>query len=574
MAVRAVVILVLVSHFALLVSSARKKSITKDEPYHIARGVSALFSGDFRMSVEHPPLINMVCALPLLAFRDLQIPYDDPYWRDSSVEPSERKTRFAALFLWVKDMKVWKGNTDPLGIIFWCRVPVMLMSVTLGLLIYTWSARVFGPVSGMASLLLYCFSPTVLAHARLATTDLGSALCIFIYMLALSRHLAVPSWKSLLVCGLSFGLAQLTKYTAILLVPLSAAILFFYIPGSLLQRLKSFFTVKPRESSFLLSAYALIIIMAVGGAVIWAGYGFETRSIYSVAAPDAPGLASPSHLIKWLAVKFLSWVTVWPRTYYFGLTRTLLDTSYHGSPLYFWGEVRSRGWWYYYPLLFLIKEPLSFLALVAAAFGSLNKYPRVRGGPVLVSVVSAIGIFVFFMFFNEKNIGIRHILPAYPFIFFMVSGAFSAEPGPKGIKYAKMALLAAYSANAILAFPHYLTHFNTLVGGPEKGLRYSVAGEDWGQDLFSLGEFCQERGIDKIYYNPLGNVDPLAYGVHREALSCRQKEPGWYAVHIDDLLRPKKRAPEWCYHDFLKNRPVRVINHTIHVYYLPALDSG
>jgi 4-amino-4-deoxy-L-arabinose transferase-like glycosyltransferase len=560
--------LILALHFTILVMSAGRKSVTSDEPFHIARGVSALFSGDFRLNVAHPPLVNMICALPLLTFEDLRIPFKEATWQNPNIDHFLRKMKFFNLLLWVHDTWQWKGNPDPLRIIFWTRVPVMIMSVILGLLIYLWAARLHGTGAGFAALGLYCFSPTVIAHSRLVTTDTGAALFILIFAMALSRHLRSPSWKSLILCAACFGLAQLAKYTSILLVPLLPVVLILAKDGPYRIKFRQFFALRPSDQGFLTGVAAWILIVLMGALVIWAGYGFEIHSIHRIEAPEIAPFTEPGLFIKTLLVRAMAAVPIPPRTYYYGLSVTLLDTAEHFHPLYFLGRISERGWWYYYPLLFLMKEPLALLFIILLFLAAARKYLSSPMPESLMFLVFGAGTALFFMFLNQKNIGIRHLLPAYPFLFICLAGLFEVRAWRGLLPWAAWALLVVYAANAFSSYPDYLVHFNSLVGGPGGGLRYSVVGEDWGQDVMALGEFCGEKGITNIHYNPYGNADPRAYGVPNVPFKCGFSEKGWYAAHVVDLRRPiRTKAPD-CYKPFLKMEPRAVLHHTIYIYYV------
>jgi len=515
------------------------------------------------MSVAHPPLINLASALPLVFFDDLQVPTMDASWNNPTADPALRKYRFSRLFLWAGGTWAWPGNDDPLAIIFWSRVPIMVMSAALGLLVYLWAGRLWGAGAGFFGLLLYCFNPTVLAHGCLATTDTGASLFIFAFAMSLWRHLKAPAWWTLLLAGLTFGLAQLSKFTSILLIPLAMLIMFLHAPGGAREKIKAFFSIKRPQWMTGLPGYVVVLI--AGAFVIWAGYGFEVDSIHEIKVPASDLAFGIGFSIKRVFVEIMKAVPVPPRTYYFGLSRTLVDTAEHYHPLYFLGEVRSEGWWYYYPVLFLIKEPVALLVLMVLAPFVWRKKRGSFRTTLMVSGVIGIGSLVFFMFLNNKNIGIRHILPVYPFLFLVLCRLGSI--GSRSlISKASWVLVAIYVANGLISFPDYLVHFNSLVGGPDNGLRYSVVGEDWGQDVAALGDFIEENGIKKIYYNNYGNAYPQAYGVPAEPLSCGQSGPGWYAVHIVDLLRPRKDSPPDCYEMLEKQEPAKVIHHTIYVY--------
>jgi len=130
------------------------------------------------------------------------------------------------------------------------------------------------------------------------------------------------------------------------------------------------------------------------------------------------------------------------------------------------------------------------------------------------------------------------------------------------------ALAGWYLVNGVITCPDYLVHFNTLAGGTDGGLRKSVVGEDWGQDIPALAQYTRELGIKEIFYNAYGTVDPRAYGVPHKRFACGERVPGWYAVHLVDLLRPTFEEGKDCYADLKKRKPEKIVNHTIYVFHL------
>ena len=109
--------------------------------------------------------------------------------------------------------------------LFLARLPTLLLGILLGCLVWRWAHALFGPAGGALALLLYTFCPNVLAHAHLVTTDMATALGMFAAVYSLWRYLERPSRPRLAIAAAAFGLAQLTKATAILLVPILASIL-------------------------------------------------------------------------------------------------------------------------------------------------------------------------------------------------------------------------------------------------------------------------------------------------------------------------------------------------------------
>ncbi len=551
---------ILALYFILLLGSANRISMVSDEPFHISRGASALFSGDFRMSVAHPPLINLASALPLLFFDELRLPFNDVSWRSPDMPAGYRKSKFSKLFLWIL-------NPDPRAIIFWCRIPIMLMSLVLGFLVYFSAQKLFGEAAGFAALLLYCGSPTIIAHSRVSTTDLGCALFFMLFAMCLAWHLKTPSWKSLAVCGAVYGLAQLSKFTAILLMPLIPVIFLLCKQGSALARIKGMFALDPREKDFLTGFGGWASILMVGALVIWAGYGFETKTIHKFEDRHfKPFFDSPGLFVKTLSAKTLENVPLPPRTYYYGLAKTIMRTHRHSHPLYFLGKISEKGSWYYYPLLFLMKEPLAFLALLALSIIAWQRPGAEVRAAYVTGAVMVIGVLFFFMFLSNLNLGIRHVLPIYPFLIVYISRLVSLKKWGGYLAVAAWALIALHVGNALYSYPYYVAHFNSAVGGEEGGLRYSIVGEDWGQDIKDLGKYCKEHEINSIYYRPHANQDPAAFGIPYIKFDCEPMGPGWHALHLGDLMRPKRGQDPACYSFFRGRTPDAVVNYRIYLY--------
>ena len=62
---------------ANLFAAISRKSITNDEIVHIPAGYYHLVAGDFQLNNEHPPLVKMWAALPLLFIQPNEAPPTD-----------------------------------------------------------------------------------------------------------------------------------------------------------------------------------------------------------------------------------------------------------------------------------------------------------------------------------------------------------------------------------------------------------------------------------------------------------------------------------------------------------------
>ena len=182
-----------------------EKSATFDEVAHLPAGYSYLIERSIRYNPQHPPLIKEICALPLLLL-DLRYPEN----------PSENEWVFGREFLFRQDAQ---------RILFWGRIPALLLSLGMASLVAVWATHLWGSVGGLLALFLYAFDPTITAHSQLVTTDVGVACFSLLYLWSLRSYLRNPTWKALLLSGAALGLALGAKFSAVVLVPISLVLL-------------------------------------------------------------------------------------------------------------------------------------------------------------------------------------------------------------------------------------------------------------------------------------------------------------------------------------------------------------
>ena len=173
---RFLVIGLLTLAFGLALTSAVLKSPTMDEQNHIARGVAYLGTGDPRLSIEHPPLVNGLSGLLPHLLLDLHLPLDTVWWE-------------AAEWYHFADLLLWEVNPNAEQIIFLARLPIIGLGMILIALVFRWATTRFGPWGGLLGAAFCALDPNILAHARLSTTDIGGTCFIFLAVSALWRAL-------------------------------------------------------------------------------------------------------------------------------------------------------------------------------------------------------------------------------------------------------------------------------------------------------------------------------------------------------------------------------------------------
>ena len=194
------------------------KSATYDEVAHLPAGFSYLTTGVVKLNPQHPPLIKEICAFPLLFLGPRKLV--DRKKLESQKLESNYEWKYGRRFLFDQDAD---------RLLFWGRVPAVLLSLGLAILIMLWAGKLWGRSASVLALFLYAFDPTITAHAQLVTTDVGLAFFATLFLFILRGYLQAPSPKRLVFSGVTLGLALGAKFSAVILVPTTVSILFLVL---------------------------------------------------------------------------------------------------------------------------------------------------------------------------------------------------------------------------------------------------------------------------------------------------------------------------------------------------------
>jgi hypothetical protein len=224
---------------------------------------------------------------------------------------------------------------------------------------------------------------------------------------------------------------------------------------------------------------------------------------------------------------------------------------------------------------FAVKTPIAtmiFLAVALALFaGKLRKGEWLDElfllGPAAV-------IFVFFSL-NHQSIGLRYILPIYPFLFVFASGAAAWLWSRKPRAGIAVAVVGWYIGASCCIHPHYLAYFNEFAGGPDNGYKCLVDSNlDWGQDLKGLKVYMQQHGISRINLSYFGSDSPTRYGISYNWLPSwvllpspeKHEATPWFAISATNLQGVYTGdACAW----FRGRKPVAKIGYSIFIYKVP-----
>jgi hypothetical protein len=523
--------------FAQVTFAARHTSITLDEPLHIASGYACLVTGDYRLVEEHPPLLKMLQAVPLLLIQPrLPDPRDAAGWNSGD------------LIAVAQSVVVPYRPIEPL--VFASRVPTMLVSLLLATLVYRWAADVFGERAGLLALALYTFDPNMLAHAGVAATDLGAACALFAAMYAFWRWVRQangPSWRRCLAAGVVFGLSLGVKTTVLVLFPIFGGFILL---------------ARPRKQS--LKPYLLQALAggSIAFLILWALYRFEVGAVTGLPVR----IPAPSHLVPM-----------------FKLREHMRD----GHSAFLMGENYHQGVWYYFPIAFMLKTPpLTLALLVWTAIGMVVRRVPTSGWRTEAAVLTLPLVYFGISLTSGINIGYRHLLPVLPFFFVWVSRlALSVFRTMHRVSYVSLyalrftwgALLSGYVIVTLAIYPWYLAYFNLFAGGPDGGYRYLVDSNlDWGQTWKALRQYLEEQGITDYGLSQYTINDPQAYGLNYIPLPpwpdappvlLRRFDPapGVYAISTT-TLQGVVVADSEMFDYFRKIEPVARVGHAMFVY--------
>lgn len=546
--------LVLFSHALLGVDAARRLTVTHDEYWHLPVGYLNLQTGKFDYENLNPPLVRMWSALPLVV-----VGAEPP-----SASEVGKTGEFGDDFVDANGDRYW-------FLLTLSRCMTILLSVATGALLAYWAQQLFGWKSACLVAVLWAFSPTVLASATLVTMDVGVTFFFVLTLFILWKFAERPSWSWAIALGFALGLAQLSKFTAVLLIPFCPLLW-------LLLRWRNESVPRPGPAQ-VLGQWALAGALCV--VTINAGYlfhgSFQRMGDYSFQSQSLKGMLERAPFLGGLPVPL-------PRDYVLGIDRQKMVMEQQ-HPVYLDGEWTLQGFRTFYAKALLYKLSHGTQVLVAAAAIFLlfpaGKPRNWRTQAFLLCPVVA--LFVLGSL-STMQLGLRYVLPVFPLmLLFAAQSAQWCEPGQHLVRFAVVVAAAALLPWSSNIHPHYLAYFNELSGGPGSGHQHLLDSNiDWGQDLRALKEYLDEHQIDRVGLAYFGTYPPAKLGIKYDLPPSRAPKPGWYAISVnylrgrphilreaDGRARPADFG-EFAYFDYFQ--PGEKVGYTLYVYHLSEED--
>lgn len=529
---------ILLIHSCLLAYAASRHSPAVDEVGHLAAGLSHWRFGRFDLYAANPPLVRLVATLPLVN-QDA-----DTNWTHYSPDPSRR-----AEFAVAQDILA-ANHERSIRLFVIARLACIPFSLVGALVCYLWARELYGRLAGVVALSLWCFSPSILGYGQMITPDVGAtafgAAACYVYR----RWLNAPSIKLAVVAGLVLGLAELTKFTWI--------ILFGIWPILWLASRWHLWRLRPLRDQAA-EAVQLLVVLFVAVCMINAFYGFEGsfRQLgeYGFVSKTLTG---PSHVSiegstgnRFQNTAYSALPVPLPTNYLLGMDVTKRDFE-RQTWSYLLGEWKRGGWWYYYLVALAVKVPLGGwllmgFATVQRATNCPKSDTRFEEWSLLVP---AVVVFLFVSTQTGINEHMRYVLPIFPFAIIWTSrcAAIVSTRFRRQQWLFLTGCLTAFVVSSLSCYPHSLSYFNVLAGGARGGNRVLVGSNlDWGQDLLFLKQWLNRHpSAQPLGFAYYGEMDPRILGIEFSIPPSGPDEsgavlrenanfgpcPGWYAVSV------------------------------------------
>jgi 4-amino-4-deoxy-L-arabinose transferase-like glycosyltransferase len=508
--------------------AAWRESVAVDEVAHVGAGVSYLQKLDYRMNEEHPPLAKVLAALPLV-LRGVHSDYSALSWSFSG--------GFFHQYLgeWVFGHEVVAQWNDPYATMRWARLPMLLLMLTLGWVIYAFGSRLGSKWGGLLCLTAYVTTPAFLTFGPLVLTDIAITLFCLLTMWALADMWREPTRATLVKFGLAFAGALLSKFS-------SGLLLFAFLALILSLRLRPTTDLPAdkleRRRWRRCRLWSLVKGTLLAGVVVYA--------VYFVLAWNQPtdSFSVIPHFPSSLVLRRL---LMPPWTYLRGLIGFAFASS---RPTFLLGHSYSHGVWFYFPVLFFLKSQLAFvLLLVLAVITGVAAKRRLKGRFASVSTEMRLhwrAIWIFLLLFtaacmlSQLTISIRHFSVPLALLILMLAPlpktitALSADwPGARFLGWATAGLALVAAIVAVWVYPNYFPYLSSFSLGKPGYALMNDSNLDWNQALPEVERFVGQRGLKHVLVDEYGFSRPEIYVPQAEFWNCQEphtSDAGQWAV--------------------------------------------
>lgn len=479
------------------------ESLTYDELSHIPSGYYYLTTGRYDLNPEHPPLVKDVAGLA-----ELTLPIHAP-----TLTPAQR---VEGDIQWTYGAKVlFGGGVNPNTIIHRARLAVTLLNAVLLLVFYFAWRPVVGRRGSLLALALVTLNPFMISNGSLVTTDVASAVLMgaalgyaasLLYALQRDKLYLRPA----LLFGLTSGLAMVSKFSAVVTIPITAAIIIVYL--LLTRRLRS--TLKDTVLSLCIGS-----LIALG--VILLFYIPQTRNMEAagITGTLTAQLAATNSALALKVARHIPTIPVIGKAigeYVVGVLFVQTRVGNGDSQIFFNNHVynyKGAGL-AYFPVTYIAKMPLalSALSLVVAAGGIwlwLRRRQFVVSPRAVVLLAGFAVAYLAIAATTTLQIGVRYVaadIVCVPALTGIAASGLLRRIHVRWQKWLISGLAVLTFVPLMWSFPYYLSFYNLAFGGIQNGYRLADdSNYDWGQDLGRLDNWAVSHHVKQLYVYGLLN---------------------------------------------------------------------
>jgi len=516
--------------------AALRESVTLDEVAHIGAGVSYLQKFDLRLNEEHPPLPKILAALPLV-LRGVHADYSHISWTISE--------KFFPAFLaeWAfGDQLVAKWNDAP-TVLAWARLPMLLLTLVLGWMIFAYARQLGGDWAGLLCLAIYVSTPAFLVFGPLVLTDLAITLFSLLTVWRLAEVWENPTKRNAFIFGMSFAGALLSKFTA-------GILLFVFLAFTLSTRWLPL-PGQPGDKSEA-RTWRKVRRKCTRRGILWAAIAVYLFYFIFSIRQSTEVLKLVGHGSAWIPLRRL---LMPPWLYIRGVLMVLVSSS---RPTFVLGHIYPHGEWFYFPIVFVLKSAIGFLvllllALVLAAGRKRLMEPKelsIREGQEFHWRAIWVALIVFFGFclLSRLNLSIRHF--TFPIVLLILLlaplprflGRLRVAAPLPGIIVSGLTAVCVLSCLfvAVRKYPFYMPYINALSFGRPAYTLVNDSNVDWNQALPEVKRFAEANKIEHVKVDEYGFTEVTDAIPNAELWDCQRATAAdagsWVVVSGSNIL--------------------------------------
>ncbi len=536
---------------------------TTDEVAHIPSGYAYDKYQDYRLNPEHPPLAKALAGLPLVLQKNIKGPEADWSWNGINQWEAGWYT-------------IYESGNNPADVLFWARLPMMLLMIVLGLFIFKWAKELYGDKVALLVLLLYAFYPDVIAHGRLVTTDIAAALGFVITIYFFDRALINQTKIDTFWAAVAFALAQSLKFSAFLLF---FVLLMMIIIKAILEKSKETKFWKTFWPYFRIYFWTCFIsVFLVWLIYIPFSYNTPPEIEHKVIEMNLTTDPATLPLRNFLHMFENNPITLALGHYLLGVILVVARVA-GGNATFIMGHLSDKSIPWYFPVAWLLKTPISIIVLFLSSvvYFIFKKKKDKKDAWIASLIFLPFLVYWGFTLKGSLNIGIRHLMPTVPFVLLAIGYLFKPIFDSKKITFLKSAsvILILYMIISVMSYyPSFIGYFNESVPRNERHKYLIDSSLDWGQDLLRLKKYVNDNNIKNIKVDYFGGSQPNYYlPESTQWRSSYGPTTGWIAVSATFYQSSKLYGPienKWSY-EWLDNiKPTAIIGGSILVYNIPA----